>query len=294
MINNKSHIIVFFGSGSYSIPVVEMLHQHGLKLVLTTETSGPLVSFLEKNTIPYLSTKVTGDLPADRQEFKKELWQKVKDVQPTLGVLASFGAIIPQDIIDIFPQGIWNIHPSLLPKFKGPSPIQYTLLSGDTETGVTIISLDEQVDHGPILAQEKLSITGTETTKELLNTLFTKGADLIKKLLQQDYVEATPQNHTKETWSEKITKESGYVDIENPPSREHLDRMVRAYHPWPGVWTKWKKENPPADRQGGETKIVKLLPNEQIQVEGKKPMFMKDFVNGYGEEGETLLKKLGY
>lgn len=273
--------IIFFGSGSYSIPVIQMLTQHNLTLVVTTETTGPLISFLEKNNIQYLSTNVTGD----KKIAKSEIWKTVKDQQPTLGILASFGAIIPQDVIDIFPKGIWNIHPSLLPKFKGPSPIQYTLLSGDTETGVTIISLDDQVDHGPILAQEIFPIQGTETTQELLGILFTKGAELIERLLQQDSVESTPQDHAKETWSEKITKESAYINLEIPPSKEILDRMVRAYHPWPGVWTKWEKEN-------GKTKIVKLLPNCLIQVEGKKPMSYKDFINGYGNEGEKLLIKL--
>jgi methionyl-tRNA formyltransferase len=276
-----NHRIVFFGSGTYSIPVIETLTRNGLTLVFTTETSGPLISFLEKNSIPYFSTKVTGE----KKISKTELWQQVKDINPTLGILASFGAIIPQDIINVFPHGIWNIHPSLLPKYKGPSPIQYTILSGEAETGVTIISLDEQVDHGPILAQEQYPLIGTETSQELLDTLFTKGAHLIEELLQKDQVESTPQDHNKETWSEKITKDSGYIDMENPPSPEQLDKMIRAYHPWPGVWTKWTREN-------GNIKIVKLLPNNYIQVEGKKPMTHKDFINGYGKEGKELLEKL--
>jgi methionyl-tRNA formyltransferase len=286
MKNNQSSIInhqslVFFGSGSYSIPVIKMLTGHGLSFVLTTETDGPLLKFLIENNIPYATTKVTGD----KKIARAELWKKIENVQPTLGVLASFGAIIPQHIIDLFPEGIWNIHPSLLPKFKGPSPIQYTLLSEDTTTGVTIISLDDQVDHGPILAQEEYPLTGAETSQELLDTLFTKGSQLIEELLLKDQIDSNPQDHSQETWSEKITKESGYIDIENPPSHEQLDKMIRAYHPWPGVWTKWNKGE-------GFEKIVKFLPNNNIQVEGKKPMTHKDFINGYGEEGKVLLEKL--
>lgn len=277
--------IIFFGSGSYSIPVIKMLTSHGLKLVLTTETDGELIEYLESNQIPFLSTKVT----EDKQISKKELWSKVQDIKPDLGILASFGAIIPQYIIDIFPHGIWNIHPSLLPQYKGPSPIQYTLLSDDTKTGVTIITLDDQIDHGPILAQESLTLKETHTTEELKHTLFAKGSEMIETLVEKlekgENITSIPQDHTKETWTEKIVKQDGQIDLESPPSPKMLDKMIRAYFPWPGVLLYWKTKN-------GKTKIVKLLPEGKIQVEGKKEMQYKEFVNGYQEEGELLLKKL--
>lgn len=279
--------IVFFGSGNYSIPVIEMLRSHGLELVLTTETDGPLISYLKSSSIPYLSTKVT----SDKKISKEELWKEVEDIQPTLGILASFGAIIPQKIIDLFTQGIWNIHPSLLPKYKGPSPIQYTLLNGDRETGVTIITLDDQIDHGPILAQERVALQGNETTEQLKDELFTMGSKMIEKLLavleNDGTIDATPQDHSQETWTEKILKQHGRIDIENPPSPDELDRMIRAYYPWPGVLLHWKTLK-------GKIKIVKLLPEGKIQVEGKKEMKFKEFINGYQEEGEKLLSSLGF
>ncbi len=277
--------VVFFGSGDYSIPVIQMLQNHGLVYVLTTEVGSPLISFLQKENIPYASTKVTGE----KKIARDELWKSVEELEPTLGVLASFGAIIPQRIIDLFPEGIWNIHPSLLPKYKGPSPIQGTLLAGDEETGVTIITLDDQVDHGPILAQERVQLDGTETTEQLKHDLFAKGAAMIETLLttkeQGEELISTPQNHKNETWTEKITKEHGKIDAENPPEPVQLDRMIRAYHPWPGVWFQWKMEN-------GKSRIVKLLPSNKIQVEGKNIMTFKDFINGYQEEGKKILNKL--
>ncbi len=277
--------IVFFGSGDYSIPVIEMLTSHGLELVLTTETQGPLIEFLQKNNIPFLSTKVTGDKKIARQE----LWKKVEDIKPTLGVLASFGAIIPQHIIDLFPHGIWNIHPSLLPKYKGPSPIQATILSGDTKTGVTIITLDDQIDHGPILAQESIQLTGSETTEDLKHTLFSTGGEMIATLIKSiesgKEITKNSQDHTRESWTEKITKEHGKIDLEKVPSPETLDRMIRAYYPWPTVWFYWTQ-------QRGTKKLVKLLPDKRIQVEGKKVMSYKDFINGYQEEGSNLLTQL--
>lgn len=276
--------IIFFGSGEYSIPVIKEIQSHGLELVLTitTETHGPLIEFLQEHNLSFLSTKVTGDKKIERQE----LWKKVADIQPTLGVLASFGAIIPQYIIDLFPQGIWNIHPSLLPKYKGPSPIQATILSGDTKTGVTIITLDDQVDHGPILTQETVHLAGNETTEQLKHALFKQGGEMIASLIQQEQrIVPTPQDHAKESWTEKITKEHGKIDLENPPEPKVLDRMIRAYYPWPSVWGQWKIQN-------GKHKIIKLLPEQKIQVEGKKIMTFKDFINGYQIQGTHLLKQL--
>src|SRR5690606_31457425 len=148
-----------------------------------------------------------------------------------------------QHIIDLFPHGIWNIHPSLLPQYKGPSPIQAAILSGDAETGVTIIMLDDQVDHGPMLAQEKVLLAGDETTEQLKHLLFKKGGEMITSLIQllkqKQSVTTTPQDHAKETWTEKITKEHGEINLESPPQPEVLDRMIRAYYPWPSVWGKW-------------------------------------------------------
>lgn len=276
--------IVFFGSGDYSISVIEMLKSLGLELVITTETQGPLIEYLKTNSIQFESTKVTGD----KKISKQELWNKVKNLKPTLGVLASFGAIIPQDVIDLFPHGIWNIHPSLLPKFKGPSPIQATILSDEIETGVTIIKLDDQVDHGPILAQEKIQLDGSETSQLLKHELFKKGGEMIVDLiniLSKGEIKITEQDHSKETWTEKITKDHGKIDLENPPSPELLDKMIRAYYPWPTVWGYWKTKN-------GKIKLVKLLPDKKIQVEGKKVMSFKDFKNGYQEEGTKLLNEL--
>jgi methionyl-tRNA formyltransferase len=261
-----------------------MLTRHGLALVLTTETSGPLVAYLQKNAIPFETTKIT----ENKKVSKNELWGKVEALQPTIGVLASFGAIIPQRIIDLFPNGIWNIHPSLLPKYKGPSPIQYTLLSEDTKTGVTIITLDNQVDHGPILAQEEVDLTGNETTEQLKNDLFTLGSTLIEnqliRLENNEKIESTPQDHSKESWTEKIIKKSGRIDLESLPSSDQLDRMIRAYFPWPTVMFEWEIN--------GKTKLVKLLPGKQVQIEGKNAMSYKDFINGYGEQGKALLEKL--
>ncbi len=269
---------IFFGSGDYTIPIIEKLIPHGLTLVITTEKVGSLMEFCKSKQIDYISTNLKGE--SDRE--------RIKNLQADVAVLASFGAFIPEKIIKSIKYGIINIHPSLLPKWKGPSPIQYTLLHGNTQTGATLIELDNEIDHGPILSQMTYDLDGSETTEELLKILFSQGANMLDEILvkikNKTPLIKTPQDHTKETWSYKIEKGDGMIDINNPPTPEQLDRMIRAYYPWPSVWLKTHLK--------GQEKLVKLLPKKKIQVEGKNPMYYADFLNGYGKEGSNLLEKL--
>ncbi len=272
--------IVFFGSGWYTIPVIKKLMPLGLNLVVTTEKN-PDSLFLKFCTENRLKTISVGN----SQELTNH--QSILDSHQ-VAVLASFGAIIPQDIIDGLPNGIINIHPSLLPKYKGPSPIQYALLNGDTITGVTIIKLDNKVDHGPILSQKPYNLTGNETSEDLLSILFEIGSELIEdvvlKIMSHEELSETQQDHSQESWSHKIKKEDGKIDLENIPNKERLDCMIRAYYPWPGAWLVAKMKD--------KEIRIKLLPEGRIQPEGKNAMSYKDFMNGFGSEGKELLEKL--
>ncbi len=317
--------IIFFGSGIYTIPIVKKLLAHNLLLVVTTEKVGELVKFCELERIKYISTNL-------KNENDIKLIQESK---PTLAILASYGAVIPESIIKSIKNGIINIHPSLLPRWKGPSPIQYTLLNSDTQTGVTLIKLDNEIDHGNILSQTNYKLKGDETTKDLLDILFLQGAemveDLIIKLENGENLIETPQNHSQESWSYKIEKKDGEINMSSILDIGKLKNMIRAYYPWPGVWLRYslpvianpsnviatlssskeKQSNDkriatsPSSHRNDESshptldagsrlhnKIIKLLPQDLIQVEGKNPMNYNDFINGFGEEGENLLTKL--
>lgn len=270
--------IVFFGSGSYTIPVVEKLLNHNLKLVITSEKEGGLTKLCESKGINYISTDLND----------KNISETVQKENFDLGILASYGAYIPQNVIKSIKNGIINIHPSLLPKWKGPSPIQYTLLNSDTQTGTTLIRLDNKIDHGNILSQRNYTLNGTETTKELLDILFLQGAEmldeLIVKIKNEEKINERVQDHTKETWSYKIEKKDGEIKLEDLPKKEKIDSMIRAFYPWPTVWLKTELN--------GQQKLIKLLPDKKIQVEGKNVMTYKDFINGYGKEGKDLIDKL--
>lgn len=192
--------------------------------------------------------------------------------QADLAVIAAYGKILTEKELNSPKYGSINVHPSLLPKYRGPSPIQAAILNGDKVSGITIIKMDQAVDHGPIIYQERIELSDKDNFDTLSKKMFV-GAALILPQVIKDFVagkiKPVRQDHAHAKFCQRIKKEDGYFDINNPPPAEVLDRMIRAYYPWPGVWTKW------------QDKIVKFLPEGLLQMEGKKPISFKDFLNGY-------------
>lgn len=189
-----------------------------------------------------------------------------------LAVVAAYGHILSKQELDAPKYGCINVHPSLLPKYRGPSPIQSTILNGDRVSGVTIMKMDEKIDHGPVIYTEQILLSKQDTFDSLSKKMFLRSSKILPKIIKDfiaGKIKSAPQYHSQSTYTSYQTRKNGYFDINNPPSPEILDRMVRAYYPWPGVWTRWND------------KIVKFLPERKIQMEGKKVMDLKDFLNGY-------------
>lgn len=187
-----------------------------------------------------------------------------------LGIVAAYGKILTKKKLETPKFGCINVHPSLLPKYRGPSPIQQALLNGDKTSGISIIKMDEKVDHGPIIYQQSLELSSSDNFDILSKKMFLLASEILPQIINdfiQGKIELVAQNDKETTYCELLTRDSGYFDIDNPP--ENLDRMIRAYYPWPGVWTKWNG------------KIVKFLPDRKIQMEGKKVLSKNDFLNGY-------------
>lgn len=196
-----------------------------------------------------------------------------------LGVVAAYGRILTKDELNTSKMGCINVHPSLLPKYRGASPIQQAILNGDKVSGITVIKMDEEVDHGPIIYQEQIDLSSNDNYDTLSKKMFLRAAKILPKLIEdftQGKIKPTSQNHDIAIFCDKLTRESGYFDITSPPSKELLDRKIRAYYPWPGVWTRFR---PSGSR--GQARIVKLLPEGLVQMEGKKAMPLRDFLNGY-------------
>lgn len=200
--------------------------------------------------------------------------------QADLLVVAAHGAKITPELLSVKFGGL-NIHPSLLPKYRGATPVPHTILNGDSQTGMTIIKMNNVIDAGPIVAQKQVALTGKETAAELLMILFALGAKMLIELLP-DYlagkITLTPQPEASPTpYCHRFTKKDGYI-----PWKEvikslkignwdlKIERATRALYPWPGIWTTMPNQ-----------KTLKLLPGDKLQLEGKQPISWQQFQAGY-------------
>ncbi len=284
--------IVFFGTPDFVVPIVTSLGNnfHLKGIVTTPDTTDGRKKILTPSPVKkaYLNRYPKGTVFIP-ERWDKELREKLASQKPDLFVVAAYGKIIPQDILDIPVHGSINIHPSLLPKYRGPSPIQSAILEGETTTGVSIIVMDKEVDHGPIIFQWKEEILPQDTFQSLHHKLFINTAERLPAIITE-YVSGkiipAAQNHDVATFCKKITREDGYIDLENPPQIQHLRTMIRAFYPWPSVWTKLPKDFGGQARQNA---IVKLFPGKRVQLEGKGVVELKDFINGYPALKQLLL-----
>jgi methionyl-tRNA formyltransferase len=264
---------MFFGTPDYVVPIVEKLNQTFSVVGVVTQppkpvgrkqiiTPSPVSLWAQKNNI-----RVFDKNPNEHVE-------ELKEFKADVGVLESYGEILSPEVINLFTHGIINVHPSLLPKLRGASPNQAVILSGDKTTGITVIKLDSQMDHGPIIAQEIKDVDPNETFESLREKLFKDSAELLCRVLPEylaGKVTLKPQDDSKATytWKTKETKDKAYFDINNPPEPEILNRMIRAFHPWPNAWTKW------------QDKIVKFYPGKKVQIEGRNIVSLEEFLRGY-------------
>ena len=199
-----------------------------------------------------------------------------------LFIVAAYGKILPKEVLDIPKYGVLNVHPSLLPKFRGSSPIESAILSDEKWTGVTIIELDEEMDHGPVIAQRERIIPhwpprGSELTRDLAHFGGSLLADVIPEWLNG--LQAFPQDHTRATFTKKISKEDGLLDLAGDPTLNY--RKIRALDEWPGTYFFVQKNAKDvrikvtgAKLEEGKLVITKVIP------EGKKEMAYEDFLRG--------------
>jgi len=247
-------------------------------------------------------------------KIRKPEWiEKIRELNPELIVLTAYGQIIPQEILDIPKYKALNIHPSLLPNWRGASPIQSAILYGETETGICLMIMDADMDHGPIIANSKFKIQNSKIThEELSRELSDLGAKLLIKTLP-DYIDGKikpqEQDHTQATFCKIIKKEDGKIDW-NKLANE-IERQIRAFHEWPESYTNFNGQqlkvieaetsNKKTDYKIGEvfldenknlcvqTKDGTLI-LKTIQLEGKKPTSARDFLNGHKEIIKTILQ----
>jgi methionyl-tRNA formyltransferase len=235
----KTLPIIFFGSSEFSVYVLkEFLKEYKPFLVLTLKGKPKGRGLkIQPNVVFELCLKEKLNV------IEFENWENFKNslnlIKPIAGVIAGFGKIIPKEIIDSFPKGILNVHPSLLPKYRGPNPIREVILNGEKETGITIFLIDELVDHGPILKQEKIELSGNENYLELEEKLGKLGGKVLREIII-DYldgkIKAVPQDESQATYTKKISKEDGFLSFDE--NYEIWQRKIRAFNPWPSTYIK--------------------------------------------------------
>ncbi len=224
--------IVFIGTPEFGAIILDRLCQNEYKPVLVITAPDKPVG--RKQVITSSPVKITAQkykIPVAQPENIQNLKSEIKKLKPDLAIVAAYSQIIPKDILDIPKFGFLNVHPSLLPKYRGPSPIQYAILNGDKETGVTIMLMNEKVDSGKIISTSKLSIKDEKITSEQLTE---KTADSGAKLLLNTIpkwinseIKPIPQDEKKATYTKILRKEDGKVDWQK--SAKEIERKVRAF-----------------------------------------------------------------
>jgi len=275
--------IAFFGTDEFSLEVCEELLHKGLTpaLIVTapahTTSRGKKVEpvmriFAEEQGIPHIQPETLTQTP---EELHTEPWD--------LFIVASYGKIIPRTILDIPTHGTLNVHPSLLPQYRGATPIESVILDGANKTGVTIMLLDEEMDHGPIIAQESTPIDPDVYYPDLAVELAHKGGQLLAASIPQwiaGSLTSYDQTHEDASYTKKIKTEDGLIDL-NGGAKENYAK-VRAFLPWPKAYYFHKKDSgnirvaitrAHLDEQG-------LFTIDTVIPEGKKEMAYADFLRG--------------
>ena len=237
--------VVFMGTPGFAAPVLSALLDAGHEVagVYTRPDrrggrgrrllSPAMKSFAEERGIPVFQP------PSLRGGGEER--RRLAALRPDVVVVAAYGLLLPRSVLDVPPLHCLNIHPSLLPRHRGPSPVVAAIMEGDEETGVTVMMLDEGMDTGPIVAQRRTGIGDEETAEALTARLFRMGAELLVGTLPawaRGEAAPRPQEETLATVTSRLSREDGRIDWSLPAER--TARQVRAYHPWPGAYTTWE------------------------------------------------------
>ena len=307
---------VFFGTRELGAKVLEQLLENGyIPSLVVTGPDRPAGRKQKITSSPVKEVALKYNLPLAQPENPTELLERKELREAELFVLGAYGNILPKELVELPPKGVLNVHPSLLPKYRGPSPERFVLLNGDEKTGVTVMLMDEEVDHGPVLAQEEFDIPEGIRHEELHLKLGEIGGELLVRTIPQwleGKIVPTEQDHSKVTFTKKVTKEDGRIDWAK--EAEYIARQIRAFHPWPGTYTTFNakslkilkassiklslgdKRRAPGTiflAANGALAVAAgkgVLIIDELQFQGRKPMPAKDFLLGHRDFIGTILK----
>jgi len=293
--------IVFMGSPDFAVPALEALAARYPILGVATQPDRPAGRGRTLGLPPVKLAAQALGLPVIQPERlgALEAMGQLHAWNPDLIVVAAFGQILRQEVLDLPRYGCINVHASLLPRWRGAAPIQTAILAGDAETGVSIMKMDQGVDTGPILSQRAIPISQEDTAGTLFEKLSRLGADLLLETLPgylSGEIQPKPQPAEGATYAPMLKKEDGLLDFSQPAAA--LERRVRAFPPWPGAWITWHGSPLKIQRahvvavtaESGKHLVHQGLPAvgtadgllvfDEVQPAGKKPMPGKAFLAG--------------
>lgn len=294
--------VIFMGSPEFSLPALSALAEQYTVVGVVTQPDRPAGRGKSLKPPPVKSLADRLGLNVIQPERLRQLgvFEQLEAWKPDLIVVAAFGQILRQNVLDLPPMGCINIHASLLPRWRGAAPIQAAILHGDDETGVTIMKMDAGVDTGDILTQRRLPILPEDTAETLSERLAESGAELLMETLPaylNGTIQPRPQDQTSASYAPMLTKEQGELDFNLPAI--HLERKVRAFFPWPGAYMIWNGDFLKVRRskvvdaphlEPGERDIYERFPMVgtskgglvllEVQPAGKNWMSGLDFVRG--------------
>ncbi len=313
--SRKPYKLVFFGTSDFAVPILERLHADGDFSVVevVTQPDRPVGRKRVLTAPPVKRAAMAAGIPVWQPETIRgeDAYAHLAKRGVDAFVVVAYGKILPKRVLEIPPFGGVNIHGSVLPSYRGASPVSAAIAAGEKETGVTVMVMDEKMDEGPALAIEKLPIDDEDTADSLSRKLSELGAHMIGptlKLYLEGHLVPTPQDHAKATYTRILAREDGRIDWKK--GAEEIERFVRAMKPWPEAHALWTRKGMPiklairkasvlhptsrCDAEGHPGVICKLadgtvgvncgrgsLRLEEIQIEGKNPIDAKSFLNGY-------------
>ena len=307
--------ILFMGTPAFALPALEMIHSHNYPVIgVVTQPDRPAGRGQKEIAPPVKILAQKFDLPVFQP-------QKVRDksflnifyqLNPEMVVVAAFGQILPKTIIEFPKFGCLNIHPSLLPKYRGAAPLNWSIIRGETKTGVTIMLMDEGMDSGDILLQQETPLSSTETYGQLHDRMAKEGADLLMTAIEQVIAGTAlrqPQDSSAVTSAPRLTKETGRINWQE--SSTDIVNLIRGLCPAPAAYTFLEgqalkilaAESKPGKRKeipgtiGADTSQGLSIAAadgyvilKEVQLAGKKRMTINDFLRGYRLQPETILQ----
>jgi methionyl-tRNA formyltransferase len=303
--------VIFMGTPDFAVPVLKRLINEHDVIGVVTQPDRPVGRKQKLRPPPVKQVALAHDIPVYQPEKlrKKAAIEELRKMGvPDVYVVAAFGQILPQAVLDIPKHGSINVHASLLPRWRGAAPIQAAIRAGDAQTGVTIMLMDAGLDTGPMLTKRPVPITPHETGESLHDKLAALGADLLSETLPaylNGALEPQSQDDAQATLAPQIKKQDGEIDWTQDAAS--IERLVRAFTPWPRTYTHWdgKRLKVLSGSAGGGSaapgQVIEtrggvaigtgegLFYPAQLQLAGGKPLDIADFVNGYSDFiGATL------